>query len=100
MKENKKSSKKLIRHREDPIWMTKSRQGGTSPSARNDINNNSSEPTENSQPRGNSCPLSTNVVWLKEGQECPNCHFAKLKFDENKDLKCPICGFGTAGKYT
>jgi hypothetical protein len=30
---------------------------------------------------------------LIEGQECPFCHFAKLKRDGN-EIVCPICGYG------
>ena len=30
---------------------------------------------------------------LVEGQECPFCHFAKLKRDKS-EITCPICGYG------
>ncbi len=30
---------------------------------------------------------------LVEGQECPFCHFAKLK-REGDEIVCPICGYG------
>jgi hypothetical protein len=30
---------------------------------------------------------------LIEGQECPFCHFAKLKRDGD-EIVCPICGYG------
>lgn len=30
---------------------------------------------------------------LVEEQECPFCHFAKLKKDGNQ-IVCPICGYG------
>ncbi|MCJ7577481.1 MAG: hypothetical protein MUO91_03410 [candidate division Zixibacteria bacterium] len=30
---------------------------------------------------------------LVEGQECPFCHFAKLKKDGD-EIVCPICGYG------
>jgi len=30
---------------------------------------------------------------LKEGEECPNCHFALLKREGN-EIFCPICGYG------
>jgi uncharacterized Zn finger protein (UPF0148 family) len=30
---------------------------------------------------------------LMEGQECPFCHFAKLK-REGDEIVCPICGYG------
>ena len=30
---------------------------------------------------------------LKEGQECPICHFARLKRIDD-DIFCPICGYG------
>ena len=97
MKEDKEFSKKLLRHCEDPTGTTKqsfSKDEIASPLARNNRNRNCSKPI------GESCPITTDIIWLKEEQECPNCHFAKLKLDENKDLKCPVCGFGTAKPYT
>jgi ribosomal protein L37AE/L43A len=30
---------------------------------------------------------------LKEGEECPNCHFARLLREDNQIL-CPVCGYG------
>jgi hypothetical protein len=30
---------------------------------------------------------------LKEGEECPNCHFAHLVREDNQIL-CPICCYG------
>lgn len=30
---------------------------------------------------------------LVEGQECPFCHFAKLK-REDDEIVCPVCGYG------
>ena len=30
---------------------------------------------------------------LKEGEECPNCHFSLLK-REGKEIFCPVCGYG------
>lgn len=30
---------------------------------------------------------------LIEGQECPFCHFARLK-REDDEVVCPICGYG------
>jgi len=30
---------------------------------------------------------------LKEGEECPNCHFALLKREGN-EIFCPICAYG------
>jgi ribosomal protein L37AE/L43A len=35
----------------------------------------------------------TVIEVLVEGQECPFCHFAKLKREEN-EIVCPICGYG------
>jgi len=32
---------------------------------------------------------------LREGQECPFCHFAKLK-REGDEIACPVCGYGRA----
>ena len=36
---------------------------------------------------------SFTVEILKEGQECPNCHFARLKRVDG-DIFCPVCGYG------
>lgn len=33
------------------------------------------------------------VEILVDGQECPFCHFAKLKRDGD-EIVCPICGYG------
>jgi ribosomal protein L37AE/L43A len=33
------------------------------------------------------------VEVLREGQECPFCHFAKLK-REGDEITCPVCGYG------
>ncbi len=33
------------------------------------------------------------VEVLTEGQECPFCHFAKLK-REGSEITCPVCGYG------
>jgi hypothetical protein len=30
---------------------------------------------------------------LVEGEECPYCHFAKLKKEEDQ-IVCPVCGYG------
>jgi ribosomal protein L37AE/L43A len=30
---------------------------------------------------------------LREGQECPFCHFANLK-REDDEIICPVCGYG------
>jgi uncharacterized Zn finger protein (UPF0148 family) len=38
----------------------------------------------------------TEIEYLKEGQECPNCHFAKLK-KEGNEIFCPICSYGKKG---
>jgi len=32
------------------------------------------------------------VEILKEEQECPNCHFARLKRVDG-DIFCPVCGY-------
>ncbi len=46
------------------------------------------------------CSLNTSsnksegtIEILTEGQECPFCHFAKLK-KEYDEIICPICGYG------
>ena len=46
------------------------------------------------------CERSPYIVYLRPGQECPNCHFAKLEIDENRELECPVCGYGTNRPYT
>jgi len=46
------------------------------------------------------CERSPHVVYLRPGQECANCHFAKLEIDENRELKCPVCGYGTGKACT
>jgi hypothetical protein len=33
------------------------------------------------------------VEVLMEGQECPFCHFARLK-REGDEIICPVCGYG------
>ncbi len=33
------------------------------------------------------------VEILSEGQDCPFCHFGKLKRDGD-EIVCPICGYG------
>jgi hypothetical protein len=33
------------------------------------------------------------IELLKEGQECPFCHFARLKRDGDEVI-CPVCGYG------
>ena len=33
------------------------------------------------------------VEILTEGQECPNCHFARLKKVDG-EIFCPVCGYG------
>lgn len=35
------------------------------------------------------------VVFLEEGQQCPNCGFAALRTNEDGVLLCPVCGYGT-----
>jgi hypothetical protein len=37
-------------------------------------------------------PEST-VEILSQGQDCPFCHFAKLKRDGD-EIVCPVCGYG------
>jgi hypothetical protein len=37
--------------------------------------------------------INTLVEMLKEGQECPFCHFAKMKRDGG-EIICSICGYG------
>jgi hypothetical protein len=35
----------------------------------------------------------TEIEILKQGMECPHCHFAKLK-REGSELVCPVYGYG------
>jgi hypothetical protein len=36
------------------------------------------------------CP----IVFIREGNLCPNCRFAKLKREPGNIIRCPICGYG------
>ena len=40
---------------------------------------------------GESSRLS--IEMLTEGQECPFCHFARLR-RESDEIFCPVCGYG------
>ena len=44
-----------------------------------------------------SCPVrqvsAYTIEILVEGQECPFCHFARLK-REGDEIVCPVCGYG------
>jgi hypothetical protein len=44
---------------------------------------------------GKRCSPDSNglVEVLREGQECPFCHLAKLK-REGSEITCPVCGYG------
>ncbi len=35
----------------------------------------------------------TEIEILKQGMECPHCHFANLK-REGSEIVCPVCGYG------
>jgi ribosomal protein L37AE/L43A len=48
---------------------------------------------ENSEGKPSSSNSDALVEVLAEGQECPFCHFAKLK-REDSEIVCPICGYG------
>lgn len=50
-----------------------------------------------------SCPIPSNpgtVLYIKEGQLCPNCGFAKLIREPGRIIRCPICGWGNAAGCT
>ncbi|PKK84200.1 MAG: hypothetical protein CVT49_04325 [candidate division Zixibacteria bacterium HGW-Zixibacteria-1] len=49
------------------------------------------------------CPMpskSETVIYIKEGQLCPNCRFAKLIREPGRIIRCPICGWGNAAGCT
>ncbi|MEW6015943.1 MAG: hypothetical protein AB1690_11535 [Candidatus Zixiibacteriota bacterium] len=50
-----------------------------------------------------SCPLPSEnsaIVYIKEGQLCPNCRFAKLVKEPGNIIRCPICGYGNGAGCT
>jgi len=57
--------------------------------------------TEKKEPVGHPAPVERGeeenspeiAEILTEGQECPFCHFAKLK-REGGEIACPVCGYG------
>jgi hypothetical protein len=52
---------------------------------------------------GTACPIhNDNAVtqYLREGQLCPNCNFAKLKKEPGNIIRCPVCGFGSGAGCT
>jgi len=52
---------------------------------------------------GRSCPLPSNpnsIIYVKEGQLCPNCEFARLKKEPGNIIRCPICGWGNGAGCT
>ena len=50
------------------------------------------------------CPRTrrtcASVVYLSVGETCPHCGFAALRVTEDRDVRCPVCGYGTARPYT
>ncbi|MDH4223445.1 MAG: autoantigen p27 domain-containing protein [candidate division Zixibacteria bacterium] len=42
---------------------------------------------------GISVKESLPIEILKEGEECPNCHFALFKKEDN-EIFCSVCGYG------
>nr|MBN2278852.1 hypothetical protein [candidate division Zixibacteria bacterium] len=52
---------------------------------------------------GASCPISpgkNTVVYISEGQLCPNCGFASLQREPGNIIRCPICGYGNGAGCT
>jgi len=50
-----------------------------------------------------SCPLASakdTFIWIREGQLCPFCGFAKLVRQPGNIIVCPICGFGNGAGCT
>lgn len=43
---------------------------------------------------------SCEIQYIREGDLCPNCRFAKLKKEPGNIIKCPICGWGTSDRCT
>ncbi len=44
-------------------------------------------------PQADSSDAGSTLEILRQGQECPFCHFAELKRD-GEEIVCPICGYG------
>jgi ribosomal protein S27AE len=40
------------------------------------------------------------VEYLRAGQRCPHCGLATLRWNENDELACPVCGYGTGRQRT
>ena len=52
---------------------------------------------------GGACPLPSKpgtVIYIKEGQLCPNCEFARLVREPGNIIKCPVCGWGNSAGCT
>ncbi|MGB2697529.1 MAG: hypothetical protein WBD28_06685 [Candidatus Zixiibacteriota bacterium] len=47
----------------------------------------------NQKPREKKSQKTSEIEILKEGIECPHCHFANLK-REGSEIVCPVCGYG------
>ncbi len=43
---------------------------------------------------------NSSIVYIKEGQLCPNCRFAKLVREPGSIIRCPICGYGNGAGCT
>lgn len=56
---------------------------------------------ENNKKNGTACRIPSEkspIKFIKEGQLCPNCGFARLIREPGPIIKCPVCGYGnTAG---
>ncbi|MEW5924970.1 MAG: hypothetical protein AB1746_13380 [Candidatus Zixiibacteriota bacterium] len=49
------------------------------------------------------CPIASKpgtILYIKEGQLCPNCGFAKLVREPGRIIRCPVCGWGNAAGCT
>jgi len=50
-----------------------------------------------------SCPISSNdgvIDYVREGQLCPICSFARLVREPGNIIRCPICGYGNGAGCT
>lgn len=61
------------------------------------------ENKKNEENETKSCPLPAAggpIVYIKEGDLCPNCGFARLKLEPGRIIRCPICGYGNGAGCT
>jgi hypothetical protein len=44
--------------------------------------------------------INSAIIYIREGELCPNCKFAKLVLEPGNIIRCPICGFGNGAGCT